>query len=263
MNTASVTGFSAVSYGGLGAGATGPERAEAWGAMTRISGPGERLTDGVDSTKRQIVLTAERLFAEQGIAGVALRQIGLSAGSANKSAVQYHFGSKTELVQAIFDYRLGDLHARREDLAEQYGLDDVPSWLQCHIRALFEQADEDDSYYLRFLSQLVHQPAGPPRVEQDANFGERVRAFHDRLPPLLPHLAKPLCRHRIVNINNLILLAGATRESARQAKLSRLPFEAAVTDLVDATSCFLQAPVSVQTSTRSIGAKTVLLPFLF
>jgi AcrR family transcriptional regulator len=220
------------------------------------------VTDGLDSTKRHIVLTAERLFAEHGINGVALRQIGLSAGSANKSAVHYHFGSKVELVQSIFDYRLGGLHARREELVKQYGLNDVGSWLQCHIRALFEQADSEDSYYLRFLSQLVHQPADGPRVEQGAHFDDRVPAFHGRLPTLLPHIAEPLRGSRIANVNNLILLAGATREGARQAQLWRLPFEAAVTDLVDATTCFLQVPVSVSTSTRLIGDRTADLPFL-
>ena len=37
------------------------------------------------STKQQIVLTAERLFAEQGLDGVSLRQLAAAARNANKS----------------------------------------------------------------------------------------------------------------------------------------------------------------------------------
>ena len=63
------------------------------------------------STKEQIVLAAERLFAEHGIDGVSLRQIGVAAGNGNNSAVQYHFGTKDRLVQAVFEYRLPRLRA--------------------------------------------------------------------------------------------------------------------------------------------------------
>src|SRR4051794_41890454 len=52
------------------------------------------------STKEQIVLAAEALFAERGIEGVSLRQIGAAAGNGNNSAVQYHFGTKDRLGQA-------------------------------------------------------------------------------------------------------------------------------------------------------------------
>ena len=61
------------------------------------------------STKQQIVLTAERLFAEQGLDGVSLRQLAAAAGNANKSAVRYHFGSKEAIaldlyIEGMHDY---------------------------------------------------------------------------------------------------------------------------------------------------------------
>jgi len=68
----------------------------------------------VTATALQLLLTAERLFAEHGFAGVSLRQIATEAGSANNSAVVYHFGSKEGLVGAIFAYRLPQLMQRRE-----------------------------------------------------------------------------------------------------------------------------------------------------
>src|SRR4051812_50018016 len=68
------------------------------------------------STKEQIVLAAEALFAERGVEGVSLRQIGAAAGNGNNSAVQYHFGTKDRLVQAGFEYRLPRPRERRDPL---------------------------------------------------------------------------------------------------------------------------------------------------
>ncbi|MET0908751.1 MAG: helix-turn-helix domain-containing protein, partial [Ilumatobacteraceae bacterium] len=58
------------------------------------------------ASARRIVEVAERLFALHGIDGVSLRQIAAAAGTANNSAVNYHFGSKDGLITAIFQYRL-------------------------------------------------------------------------------------------------------------------------------------------------------------
>src|SRR5580704_14552004 len=71
------------------------------------------------STKEQLVLTAERLFAVHGIDAVSLRQICAEAGNANNSAVQYHFGDKDRLLQAIFEYRIPHLMVRRNLLAAE------------------------------------------------------------------------------------------------------------------------------------------------
>ena len=71
------------------------------------------------ATALQLLLAAERLFAEHGLAGISLRQISIEAGSSNNSAIQYHFGSKDDLLRAIFAYRLGDLMQRRALLQGQ------------------------------------------------------------------------------------------------------------------------------------------------
>lgn len=62
---------------------------------------------------------AERLFGLHGIDGVSLRQINEAANLANKSAVHYHFGSREELVRAIWRYRVPLLNNRRLALLRQ------------------------------------------------------------------------------------------------------------------------------------------------
>ena len=107
------------------------------------------------STKEQIVLAAEALFAERGIEGVSLRQIGAAAGNGNNSAVQYHFGTKERLVQAVFEYRLPRLRERRDLLLAERRPDDLRAWVECEARWMFEQSELDDSNYMSFVSMLT------------------------------------------------------------------------------------------------------------
>ena len=49
-------------------------------------------------TRRDLLLAAERLFAQQGFQGASLRAITQEAG-ANLASVNYHFGSKEGLIR--------------------------------------------------------------------------------------------------------------------------------------------------------------------
>src|SRR3546814_19446311 len=53
-----------------------------------------------------IVRAAERLFGEDGVSLVSLRQIAIAANQVNNFAVQYHFGDKDGMIQPIFKRRL-------------------------------------------------------------------------------------------------------------------------------------------------------------
>lgn len=70
-------------------------------------------------TREQLLDTAERLFAEEGVDRVSLRDITSAAGT-NVAAVNYHFGSKENLVAAVFRRRLEPLTAERLALLEGF-----------------------------------------------------------------------------------------------------------------------------------------------
>jgi AcrR family transcriptional regulator len=63
-------------------------------------------------TEQRLLESAERLFARQGVRDTTLRQITTEA-EANLAAVNYHFGSKTGLVAAVFQRRLEPMNAER------------------------------------------------------------------------------------------------------------------------------------------------------
>ena len=68
-----------------------------------------------DQTRSSILEAAERLYADRGFADVTLRDIVAAAG-VNLAAVNYHFGSKDELIAELFVTR--GIATNRERLNE-------------------------------------------------------------------------------------------------------------------------------------------------
>src|SRR3546814_14900159 len=64
------------------------------------------------STKDRILGAAEELFAQFGFSGTSLRQV-TSRADVNIAAVNYHFGSKENLVNEVFRRRMDDMSAHR------------------------------------------------------------------------------------------------------------------------------------------------------
>ena len=68
-----------------------------------------------DQTRTAILSAAERLYADRGFGDVTLRDI-VAAANVNLAAVNYHFGSKDELIAELFVTR--SLATNRERLNE-------------------------------------------------------------------------------------------------------------------------------------------------
>jgi AcrR family transcriptional regulator len=199
------------------------------------------------STKEVIVLVAERLFAQHGIHGVSLRQIGTAAGTSNNSAVQYHFGSKDGLIEAIFGYRVPSIHQRRALLIAERRPRDLRGWVECHVLTTMEQGELPGSHYLGFLSVLVQHEGSRVlrRLPEDAQ--REALELRDQLAEQLPHLPHPLRVHRIGQATLFAIRAAADRERAHAEGLPLLDFAVEATDLVDGVTGFLQAPASEAT----------------
>ena len=69
-------------------------------------------------TRQAILDTAECLFAQQGHEATSMRQITGAAG-VNLASVNYHFGSKESLVQAVLKRRLEVLNRERMRLLDE------------------------------------------------------------------------------------------------------------------------------------------------
>jgi AcrR family transcriptional regulator len=65
------------------------------------------------------MVTAERLFAMNGVEGVTLTEIQAAAGQSNSSVITYHFGSQAGLVRALLEFRYQKINARRAELLRE------------------------------------------------------------------------------------------------------------------------------------------------
>ncbi|UKY49211.1 TetR/AcrR family transcriptional regulator [Streptomyces inhibens] len=77
--------------------------------MARTSGP---------ETREKLIRAAEEIFAAQGVDGARTRDIVRRAGQSNPSAVQYHFGSRAGLLDAVMAGRLARTEAALAPLLE-------------------------------------------------------------------------------------------------------------------------------------------------
>src|SRR3954463_6718695 len=72
-------------------------------------------------TRSRILDVAEKLFGEQGLDRVSIRDITRGA-KANLAAIYYHFGSKKDLIAAVFERRVVPVNEARLaalDIAEK------------------------------------------------------------------------------------------------------------------------------------------------
>src|SRR5512138_2219156 len=90
------------------------------------------------STKDRILGAAEELFALHGFAGTSLRQV-TSRADVNIAAVNYHFGSKENLVNEVFRRRMDDMSAQRQDMLRKARAE-RPGELEAVLAAFVEPA---------------------------------------------------------------------------------------------------------------------------
>ncbi|WP_211284604.1 TetR/AcrR family transcriptional regulator [Mycobacterium alsense] len=198
------------------------------------------------ATALQLLLAAERLFAEHGLAGVSLRQISIEAGSSNNSAIRYHFGSKDDLLQAIFSYRVNDLMQRRALLRARAHPDDLRAQLEAHVLPLIELAESPDSSYVSFIEQLQRTGAVDVFLHQ-SNAMNSQEEFTSGMQRLLQHIAEPARSMRIQQAQDIAVHLAAERERAIRRDDVVVPFALFVSGVVDGLAGFLEAPTSTET----------------
>lgn len=79
------------------------------------------------STRDELIRSAERTFARDGVNAASLREIARGAGTRNVTAIKYHFGGRDELVQALHDKHLPAVEACRNAMLDVYESRPLPS----------------------------------------------------------------------------------------------------------------------------------------
>ncbi len=140
-------------------------------------------------TARQIQKAAEALFAEQGFGETTMRQI-THAASVNLAAVNYHFGSKQGLIQAVAEKYLTPFTGHLSDAVStcQYVHADMTvsteELLEMLMRALLH-VHQSNGYALAIFSRLMDLSYAPGQEElRDfliERYSESMQAFLELL----------------------------------------------------------------------------------
>ena len=203
----------------------------------------------VGATRLQILTTAERLFAEQGLYAVSNRQISAAAGQGNNAAVGYHFGSKADLVRAIVRRHVDRIEAlRREMVAAVEGSRDVRDWVDCLVRPLTAHLASlgDPTWFARFAAQALTDPASRDVMAEEALATPSLRLALDGIGRCLPDLPADVRAERGDMVGNLVVHVCAERERAVAdgTVTVRATWDDAATGLVDVITALWQAPTS-------------------
>lgn len=110
-------------------------------------------------TRDALIRAAEQLFADQGVEAVSINTITRTAGQNNRNAVQYHFGNKAGLIQAIFDKHGPAITEQREALLAELQYSEL-SGARLIARAIVEPLlekleDEEGEAYLHISAELI------------------------------------------------------------------------------------------------------------
>jgi AcrR family transcriptional regulator len=115
------------------------------------------------ATRNVLIHTAERLFAERGIGAVSLREIGVAAGQRNKAVTQYHFGTRQDLIDAIYVYRSERINQRRLELLESLERERLTGDLEAVLTAVLtphaESIADRDDHFVEFLARVLTDEA--------------------------------------------------------------------------------------------------------
>lgn len=144
-------------------------------------------------TRERLILTAERLFATQGIEAVSLREIARAGGQKNVAAMQYHFGDRQGLFSAILEYRMSRIETKRQALLnacdERGDGHTLRPLIACLVLPFVEhvRSEGERSHYIEFLARLqvshpefvAQENAGKPWQSNVLEISRRLQALTD------------------------------------------------------------------------------------
>ena len=145
-------------------------------------------------TKTRILDAAEKLFAERGFSETSLRLI-TSKAEVNLASVNYHFGSKKELIRAVLARYLNVFMPsaateikRLQTANEQASLNDIFSSLIKPLLELNKVRNGGTIIFLQLIGRGYIESQGHLRWFITTHYGEYLQTFVKAVSKSAPHI---------------------------------------------------------------------------
>ena len=167
-------------------------------------------------TKTRLLDHAEKMFAEDGVYAVTNRQITEAAGQKNESALNYHFGTRNELIIALLTRRGKELDDARSERLAQMGDNPTTRELVHLLVEVYANClhTENGCHYLRIVDQLRGWMTD---WEFIASFEDDN--VHEHLRYILELLQKETDAQRVLAM--IMLMTAMTASRAQQVSVGR------------------------------------------
>ncbi len=146
-------------------------------------------------TVDRILDAAEQLFAERGFSETSLRQI-TSKAKVNLAAVNYHFGSKNALIQAVFARFINPFtrilreRLKNADEGQQaVSLEELLQIITLSIVSVPSRNEKSLSIFMRLLGLAYTQSQGHLRKYLEEQYRTEFKLFMRLLREATPHLS--------------------------------------------------------------------------
>lgn len=215
-------------------------------------------------TKAKILDAAERTFADRGFEATSLRTV-ISEAGVNLAAVHYHFGSKEELVRAVFARRFEPINADRLarldalELASGHAAVAVPEILRAFLLPAIRVAtasEDGGRALLRMIGRAHSEPGDSARSILRSQFDEIVERFGAALALALPALPPSELAARFhFLIGAMATALGSHAEQSGAAGFEARSVEELVSSLTAFASAGFSAPPTFVDGQEQAGAK--------
>ncbi|MBO0895234.1 TetR/AcrR family transcriptional regulator [Arthrobacter sunyaminii] len=200
-----------------------------------------------DKAREALLDAAEELFARFGIDAVSNRRIAERAGTANHSAVAYHFGGREELIRALVTRHTADTSRRRAELAAALKPSPaLPELLACLILPWVEHLGSlpVPSWRARFVYQLRAVPSMQEVLAGSVLANPLTEDLIGRLEAATGELAPTTRYGRSWILGNMVLGVSAEYEARIQDGAEKANWTGVGYFLIDASAGMLSAPVT-------------------
>src|SRR6185312_13013854 len=162
--------------------------------------------------KQALLDAAAVLMDERGVDNVTLQDISQASGHRNRSAVQYHFGSRAAVIQAVISQTMDPVDAERNILLDHLEATGTTlttrGVLEVVVRPLARQLHTPEGRrYFRIGAQLINHPRFMIDAGQAVTVNTSIARCAAYILPSLDHLPAPVVAERTSQVTGFIIRA--------------------------------------------------------